>query len=119
MPNDLKQVEEGIFSFQKQHNNMSKSVATQSTLSTAYHIAENFQGRKLSPIGKKIQFSLRKLFHRLLAFATPKYAMPPNFAEKTFTNSHKSTKFTKVFERFPLYGIYTATRSTKFTIRNN
>ena len=32
---------------------------------------------------------------------------PQNFAEKTFVNSHKTTKFEKVFslESFPLYGI--------------
>ena len=31
----------------------------------------------------------------------------PNFAKKTFTNNHKTTKFAKVFslESFPLYGI--------------
>ena len=33
--------------------------------------------------------------------------MPPNFVEKTFANSHKTTKFTKVFslESFPLYSM--------------
>ena len=36
----------------------------------------------------------------------PKDAMPPNFAEKTFANSHKTLKFAKIFflESFPLYG---------------
>ena len=40
-------------------------------------------------------------FRGLLTFATP-----PNFTEKTFTNSHKTTKSSKVFslESFPLYG---------------
>ena len=35
----------------------------------------------------------------------PKYAMSPNFAERKFTNGHKTSKFAKVFslERFPLY----------------
>jgi len=35
----------------------------------------------------------------------PKDATPPNFVEKTFTNSHKTSKFTKFFflESFPLY----------------
>ena len=44
--------------------------------------------------------------HGLLAFATPKDVTPPNFAEKTFANSHKNTKFVKVFflESFLLYG---------------
>ena len=43
-------------------------------------------------------------FHRLLAFAMPKDATPPNF---TFANSHKTAKLAKVFslESFPLYGI--------------
>ena len=38
----------------------------------------------------------------------PKVATPPNFAEKTFANSHKIAKFAKVFslESFPLYGSY-------------
>ena len=47
-----------------------------------------------------------KKFCGLLAFAAPKDTMPQNFAEKTFTNSHTTTKFAKVFslESFPLYG---------------
>ena len=41
----------------------------------------------------------------MLAFAAPKDAMPPNFTEKTFANSHKTVKSAKVFslESFPLY----------------
>ena len=35
--------------------------------------------------------------HRLLAFAAPKDGTAQNFAEKTFTNSHKTAKFVKVF----------------------
>ena len=44
-------------------------------------------------------------FSGLLAFAAPKDAMPPNFTEKTFANSHKTVKSAKVFslESFPLY----------------
>ena len=44
-------------------------------------------------------------FHRLLPFAMPVGATPPNFAEKTFTNSHRNVKFVEVFslESFPLY----------------
>ena len=36
----------------------------------------------------------------------PKEATSPNFAEKTFMNSHKTTKFAEVFslETFSLYG---------------
>ena len=42
-------------------------------------------------------------FHRLLTFAVPKDTPPQNFAEKMFTNSHKTVKFAKVFslESFP------------------
>ena len=58
--------------------------------SVAYRAAENFRGRKLLRIAP-----------------VPKDATPPNFAEKTFVNSHKTAKFVKVFslEHFPLYGI--------------
>ena len=45
----------------------------------------------------------------MLAGQPLKNAMPPNFAEKTFANSYKTSKFAKVFnlKSFPLYGIYT------------
>ena len=58
--------------------------------------------RKLSQIGEKYDF-LRVKFHTLLALAMPKDATSPNFAEKTFANSHKASKFVKVFslEKFP------------------
>ena len=44
-------------------------------------------------------------FRRLLAFAVPKDTTPPNFTKKTFTDSHKTAKFVKVFslKSFPLY----------------
>ena len=40
----------------------------------------------------------------------PKDTMPSNFIEKTFTNSHKTLKFTKPFsfEGFPLFDIATS-----------
>ena len=62
--------------------------------------------RKLSRIGEKYNFCGEN-FRRLLASAAPKDATPPNFAEKTFANRHKTVKFAKVFslESFPLYGI--------------
>ena len=43
----------------------------------------------------------------MLTFAAPKDTRPPNFAEKTFVNSHKAVKFTKFFslKSFPLYGM--------------
>ena len=61
---------------------------------------------KTSQIGEKYDFRGEN-FHRLLAFAVPKDATPQHFAEKTFMNSHKTTKFTKVFslKSFPLYGM--------------
>ena len=57
--------------------------------------AENFRGRKLSRIGEKYDFRGEN-FHRLLACAMPKDATLPNFAEKTFANSHKTTKFARL-----------------------
>ena len=42
-------------------------------------------------------------FCRLLAFAVPKDTTPPNFTEKTFTNSHKTAKVFSL-KSFPLYG---------------
>ena len=36
-------------------------------------------------------------FRRLLTCAAPKDAMSPNFMEKTFVNSHKTSKFVKCF----------------------
>jgi len=71
-----------------------------------YRIAGNFRGRKLSRIGEKYDFHGEN-FSQIARFATRKDAIPPNFAEKTFANSHKTVKFTKVFslESFPLYGI--------------
>ena len=71
-----------------------------------YHIEGNFQERKLSRIDEKYNFRDEN-FRRLLAFAVPKDAMPPNIGEKTFTNSHKTMKFVEVFsfESFLPYGI--------------
>ena len=71
-----------------------------------YHIVGNFQGRKLLRIGEKYDFR-RENFRGLLVCAAPKDAMPPNFTEKTFANSHKTGKFAKVFslESFPLYTV--------------
>ena len=42
----------------------------------------------------KIRFRWEN-FRRLLAFAVPKDTMPPNFAEKTFTDSHKTRNLRK------------------------
>ena len=45
-------------------------------------------------------------FHGLLTGVAAKKATPPNFSEKSFVNSYKTSKFAKVFslESFPLYG---------------
>ena len=48
---------------------------------------------------QKNRFSQRKL-SRIARLCRAKDATPPNFAEKTFTNSHKTAKFTKVW-KFP------------------
>ena len=65
----------------------------------------------LSRIGEKYDVC-REYFCELLAFAAPMDAMPPNFAEKTFVNSHKTAKLMKVFslESCPLYGICLITK---------
>ena len=56
-------------------------------ISTTYHIAGNFQGRKLSWISEKYDF------HGLLTFAVPKDTMLPNFTEKTFAKLRNSRKY--------------------------
>ena len=66
-----------------------------------YHIAGNVRGRKLSQIGE----NRGENFCGLLPFPTPTNAMPPNFAEKTFTNSHKTAKFMKVFSLKNVFAI--------------
>ena len=85
-----------------------------------YRIAENFRGRKLSRIGEKYDFRGEN-FHGLLASAVPKDATPPNFAEKTFTNCHKTAKFAKVFslESFPLYGIRYSYTAKSYVLNQN
>ena len=57
--------------------------------------------------GENFHELVKSRFSRLLAFAKPKDTAPPNFAEKTFANSHITVKFAKVFslESFLLYGI--------------
>ena len=67
-----------------------------------YCIAGNFRGRKLSQIDNFCEEN----FCGLARLCSTKGRHSPNFAEKTFTNSHKTAKFTKIFslESFPLYG---------------
>ena len=60
---------------------------------TTIYIAANFRGSEL-------------VTNTIFAEKTfTKDAMPPNFTEKTFTNSLKTAKFAKVFsfKSFPLY----------------
>ena len=68
-----------------------------------YHIARNFCGRKLSQIGDYKIFT-EKTFADC-SLVPPKDVTPQNFAEITFTNSHKTLKFVQVFflKSFPLY----------------
>ena len=61
----------------------------------SYRIAGNFRGRKLSRIGET-RFSWRKL-SRIARFCCAKGSHAPNFTDKTFEYSHKSSKFMKVF----------------------
>ena len=66
--------------------------------------------RKLSREWWKIDFSGEKTFADCSLVSPKQNATCSNFAEKTFANSHKTSKFAKVFslESFPLYGIGTA-----------
>ena len=59
-------------------------------------MGENFVENK-DFFGKRLECSL----------VLPNNATPPNFKEKTFANSHKTSKFVKVFSLkcFLLYGI--------------
>ena len=56
---------------------------------------------------QKIRFSRRKLSW-IACLCRAKECHAPNFTEKTFANSHKTTKFAKVFslESFPLYSSF-------------
>ena len=72
----------------------------------SYRIVGNFQERKLLRIGENYNFRWEN-FRGLLAFAAPKVPHTQILRRKTFMNSHKTTKFAKVFslESFPLYGM--------------
>ena len=69
-----------------------------SKLAFDYRIAGSFQGRKLSRFGGNMDCSLVLLLND---------AMSPNFVEKKFANSYKTSKFAKVFslESFSLYSM--------------
>ena len=69
---------------------------------------KTFEGENFRELVK-----IRENFHRLLGYTVPKDASPPNFMKKTFVNSHKTAKFTKVFslKSFPLY-VHAPTYST-------
>ena len=75
---------------------------------------ENF--RKL--VEKKI-FAEKTFADCLLV--PPKDTMVPNFLENTFANSHKTSKFVKVFslESFPLYGIMHLLTSNSHTTEHS
>ena len=51
----------------------------------------------------------------------PKDTTPPIFVDKTFANSDKTAKFTKVFslESFPLYGICEEFEPVKYRVLQN
>ena len=66
-------------------------------------------GRKSRKLSRAKTFANWR-FRGLLAFTVPKNATPPNIVKKTFTNSHKTAKFAKVFslESFLLYGTFSS-----------
>ena len=68
-----------------------------------YRIAGNFRWRNFCKL-VKIQFLQRKLSW-IAHFCSAEGRHAPNFVEKTFAYSHKTAKFVKVFESFPLYGM--------------
>ena len=59
-----------------------------------YRTAETFEGENLRKLMKNTIF-VEKL-SRIARFGCAKDATLPNFAEKTFVNSHKTAKFAKV-----------------------
>ena len=78
-----------------------------------YRIVGNLRGRKKTFANWwKIWFMERKL-SQVAWFCCAKECLAPNFAEKTFANSHKAMKFTKVFsfKGFPLYGMQQMTNN--------
>ena len=72
-----------------------------------YHIVGNFRRRKLSRMGEKKQQQIftEKTFADSSLVLT-KDTMALNFAEETFANSHKTSKFMKILplKSFPLHG---------------
>ena len=72
---------------------------------TFYTCLNSFEGENFRKLVKNT-IAVDKTFVNLACFCRAKDTMPTNFAEKTFANSHKTVKFTKVFslESFSLYG---------------
>ena len=77
-------------------------VANTLTKDTVYQ--ETFMGEKFHELVENKIFAEKSFVDCSLVLL--KDATPPNFAMKTFANSHKTSKFTKVFslESIPLYG---------------
>ena len=73
---------------------------------TDYRIPGNFQGRNFREFVEN-KIVMEKTFVDCSLLSPPKDTTPPNFAEKTFANSYKTSKFAKVFslESFPLYSV--------------
>ena len=66
--------------------------------SVTYRRAENFRGRNFRGLVKKHNTKLSWIAR----LSRAKGHHVPNFAEKTFANSHKTVKFAKVFSlKFP------------------
>ena len=69
---------------------------------------ETFEGENFHELMENKIFTERTFTDcsLVLPIVPPEDITPPNFAQKTFVNSHKTSKFMKVFafESFPLYG---------------
>ena len=76
-------------------------------LRSYYHIAETFEGENFHELVKNRIFA-EKPFVDCSLVSPAKDTTPPNFAEKTFTNSYKTSKFAQVFslKSFLLYGTF-------------
>ena len=88
-----------------------RSLEVLQDISSKVYLSHNRVLQKLPYSGKFsrekcfMNYIHRKNFRELVACAT-KGCHTPYFVEKTFANSHKTSKFAKVFtlKRFPLYG---------------
>lgn len=81
-----------------------------------YHIVGNFRGGKLSRFGGNNIFA-EKTFTDCSLVSPPKDATPPNFAEKAFVNSYKTSKFSPL--KVSCYTVHVAKRNNICSIKLN